>query len=121
MLRQWPVQLNLVHIKAPFWENADVLLLADCVAVAQPELHSKLLAGRSVIMGCPKFDDIQHYLEKLTAILKQNSVRSLTVAVMEVPCCSGLKRVAELAIKGSGKMIPSQNLVVGVKGDIRRT
>lgn len=120
LLRQWPVQLNLVPIKAPFWENADVLLLADCVAVAQPELHTKLLAGRSVIMGCPKFDDIQHYLEKLTEILKQNSVRSLTVAVMEVPCCSGLKRVAELAIEGSGKMIPSQNLVVGVKGDIRR-
>lgn len=119
-LRQWPVQLNLVPVKAPFWENADVLLLADCVAVAQPELHSKLLAGRSVMMGCPKFDDVQHYLEKLTEILKKNNVRSLTVATMEVPCCSGLKRVAELALEASGKMIPSQSLVVGVKGEIRR-
>ena len=119
-LRQRPVQLNLVPIKAPFWNNADLLLLADCVAVAQPDLHTKLLAGRSVIMGCPKFDDVQHYLEKLTEILKNNNVRSLTVATMEVPCCSGLKLIAELAIEASGKMIPSQNLVIGVKGEINR-
>jgi len=119
-LRQWPVQLNLVPIKAPFWNNADLLLLADCVAVAQPDLHVKLLAGRSVIMGCPKFDDVQHYLEKLTEILQKNNVRSLTVATMEVPCCNGLKRIAELAIEASGKMIPSQNLVIGVKGEINR-
>jgi hypothetical protein len=71
-------------------------------------------------MGCPKFDDVQHYQEKLTEILKQNSVRSLTVATMEVPCCSGLKRIAELALESSGKVIPSQKLVVGVKGEINR-
>jgi NAD-dependent dihydropyrimidine dehydrogenase PreA subunit len=119
-LRQWPVQINLVPIKAPFWENADILLLADCVAVAQPKLHSHLIKGRSVMIGCPKFDDVQHYLDKLTQILKQNNVKSLTVAVMEVPCCSGLRRVAELALKASGKMIPSQQLVVGVQGEITR-
>jgi len=90
-LRQWPVQLNLVPIKAPFWNNADLLLMADCVAVAQPELHSKLIDGRSIMVGCPKFDNGQHYVDKLTEILKQNSVRSLTVATMEVPCCSGLR------------------------------
>ena len=119
-LRQWPVQLNLVPIKAPFWNNADVLLMADCVAVAQPELHSKLLDGRSVMMGCPKFDNGREYVEKIAQILKQNNVRSLTVAVMEVPCCGGLQRIAELALQASGKMIPTQTLVVSVKGEISR-
>ena len=119
-LRQWPVQLHLVPIKAPFWNNADLLLMADCVAVAQPELHSKLLNGRSVMIGCPKFDNAQAYVEKLTEILKQNDVRSLTVANMEVPCCSGLRRIAEIALEQSGKMIPTQSLVVSVKGDITR-
>lgn len=119
-LRQWPIQLNLVPIKAPFWNDADLLLMADCVAVAQPELHSKLIAGRSIMVGCPKFDNGQHYVDKLTDILKQNSVRSLTVATMEVPCCSGLRRIAELALQGSGKLIPTQNLVVAVDGGIFR-
>ena len=119
-LRHWPVQLHLVPIKALFWNNADLLLMADCVAVAQPELHQKLLKDRSVMIGCPKFDNAQAYLEKLTQILEQNDVRSLTVANMEVPCCSGLKRIAEIALKQSGKMIPTQNLVVSVKGDITR-
>jgi Pyruvate/2-oxoacid:ferredoxin oxidoreductase delta subunit len=117
-LRHWPVQLHLVPIKAPFWNNADLLLMADCVGVAQPELHNKLLSGRSVMIGCPKFDDAQAYVNKLTEILKQNNVRSLTVANMEVPCCSGLRRIAEIALKQSGKMIPSQSLVVSVKGEI---
>jgi ferredoxin len=119
-LRQWPVQLNLVPIKAPFWNNADILLMADCVAVAQPELHIKLIDGRSVMVGCPKFDDVRGYVDKLTQILKQNNIRSLTVAVMEVPCCSGLKKIAELAFNASGKMIPTQTLMVSVKGEISR-
>ena len=119
-LRHWPVQLHLVPIKAPFWDNADLLLMADCVAVSQPDLHRKLLSGRSVVMGCPKFDNAQAYVEKLTEILKQNDVRSLTVANMEVPCCSGLRRIGEIALEQSGKMIPTQSLVVSVKGDITR-
>jgi ferredoxin len=119
-LRQWPVQLNLVPIKAGFWNNADLLLMADCVAVAQPELHSKLLDGRSVMMGCPKFDNGREYVEKIAHILKQNNVRSLTIAVMEVPCCSGLRRIAELALQASGKMMPTQTLMVSVKGEISR-
>ena len=119
-LRHWPVQLYLVPVKAPFWDNADLLLMADCVAVAQPELHSRLLSGRSVMVGCPKFDDARAYVEKLTQILRQNNVRSLTVANMEVPCCSGLRRVAEIALEQSGKLIPSQSLVVSVKGEITR-
>ena len=119
-LRQWPVQLNLVPIKAPFWNNTDLLLMADCVAVAQPQLHSKLINGRSIMVGCPKFDDAQHFADKLTQILKHNNVRNLTVAVMEVPCCSGLRRIAQLALQGSGKMLPTQNLVVSVDGSISK-
>ncbi|MFW6109395.1 MAG: 4Fe-4S ferredoxin, partial [archaeon] len=117
---QWPVQIHLVPKKAPFWENADLLLMADCVAVALPELHNKLIDGRSVLIGCPKFDNAQKYLDKLTQIIEQNAVRSLTVANMDVPCCSGLRRIAELALESSGKMIPTQNLIIGVKGEIKR-
>ncbi|MFC1802787.1 ATP-binding protein [Thermoproteota archaeon] len=119
-LQQWPIQLNLVPIKAPFWNNADVLLMADCVAVAHPDLHNKLLKGRRVMIGCPKFDNGQHYVDKLTQILKQNDVRSMTVAVMEVPCCRGLNRIVELALRASGKMIPTQNLLISVKGEVQR-
>ena len=119
-LSHWPVQLHLVPIKAPFWNNADLLLMADCVAVAQPELHSKLLSGRSVVMGCPKFDDVSRYIEKLTEILRVNKVRSLTVAHMEVPCCNALNVIAQRALAASGKMILSQRLVVTVDGEISR-
>ncbi len=119
-LRQWPIQLNLVPIRAPYWENADLLIMADCVAVAYPDLHRRLLKGKRVVIGCPKFDDGQAYVEKLAEILRQNEIRSLTVAIMEVPCCGGLGRIAELALQASGKMIPSQRLMVSVNGDIKR-
>lgn len=116
-LRHWPVQLNLVPVKAPFFRDADLLLMADCVAVAYPDLHDRLLRGRSVVVGCPKFDDARAYVGKLTEILRLNDVHSLTVAHMEVPCCSGLDRIAELALKASGKTIPTRRLVVSVKGE----
>jgi Pyruvate/2-oxoacid:ferredoxin oxidoreductase delta subunit len=117
-LGHWPVQLNLVPVKAPFFRDAELLLMADCVAVAHPNLHAGLLKGRTVLIGCPKFDDARGYVTKLSEILRQNPVRSLTVARMEVPCCSGLDRIAELAIESSGKIIPSKGLVVNVKGDV---
>jgi len=119
-LRHWPIQLNLVPIKAPFFMNADLLLFADCTAVAYPALHQRLLEGRTVVMGCPKFDDVKHYIEKLTEILKVNDVRSLTVTHMEVPCCSALNVVARRALDASGKMIPTQRLIVSVGGKIER-
>lgn len=119
-LRHWPVQLNLVPVKAPFFEDTDLLLMADCVAVAHPNLHATLLKGRTVLIGCPKFDDARGYVSKLAEILRLNQVRSLTVAHMEVPCCSGLERIAELALRSSGKMIPTQRLIVSVKGEITR-
>ena len=119
-LRQWPIQLNLVPIKAPYWKDADLLVMADCVAVSYPDLHKTLLKGKRVAIGCPKFDNGQHYLDKLTEILKQNDIRSMTVAIMEVQCCRGLERITEMALKASGKMIPTQNLVVSIKGDVQR-
>jgi len=119
-LRHWPVQLNLVPVKAPFFRDADLLLLADCTAVVYPALHQRLLEGRTVVMGCPKFDEVKHYIEKLAEILKVNDVRSLTVAHMEVPCCSALNVVARRALDASGKMIPTQRLIVSVSGDIER-
>jgi Pyruvate/2-oxoacid:ferredoxin oxidoreductase delta subunit len=119
-LRHWPVQLNLVPVKAPFFRDSDLLLLADCTAVAYPALHQRLLEGRTVVMGCPKFDDVKHYIEKLTEMLKVNDVRSLTVAHMEVPCCSAFNVVARRALDALGKMIPTQRLIVSVGGDIER-
>jgi ferredoxin len=119
-LRHWPIQLNLVPIQAPFFKDADLLVMADCAAVATPALHQRLLKGKSVVIGCPKFDDVNHYVEKLTEILKRNDVRSLTVAHIEVPCCSALNVVAQRALDASGKIIPTQRLIVSVDGDIKR-
>ncbi len=119
-LRHWPIQLNLVPIEAPFFKDADLLLMADCTAAAYPALHQKLLKDRSVVLGCPKFDDVDHYIEKLTEILKRNDLRSLTVAHMEVPCCSALNVIARRALDASGKMIPTQRLIASVDGDIKR-
>ncbi|TRO53958.1 4Fe-4S ferredoxin [Candidatus Bathyarchaeota archaeon] len=119
-LSHWPVQLNLVPVKAPFFNEADLLLMADCVAVAHPNLHVDLLKRKVVLMGCPKFDDAESYVSKLAEILRQNQVRSLTVAHMEVPCCSGMDRIAQQAIRVSGKMISLPRLIVSVEGEVTR-
>jgi NAD-dependent dihydropyrimidine dehydrogenase PreA subunit len=119
-LKQWPVQLNLVPVNAPYWKDADLLVMADCVPVAYPNLHKDLLKGKRVAIGCPKFDNGQHYVDKLTEILKQNPIRSMTVAIMEVPCCRGLDRIAELALQASGKLIPTQRLIISVNGEVHR-
>ena len=117
-LRQWPVQLNLVPLEAPFFDDADLLVMADCVPVAYPNLHASLLPGRTVVIGCPKFDDARGYAEKLGEILKRNDVRSVTVAHMEVPCCSGLNWVVEGAVAASGKQIPVRRHVITVRGEM---
>ncbi len=118
-LRQWPVQLNLLPVQAPFFENSHLLVSADCVPFANADFHSKLLNGKSVVIGCPKLDDIGAYQEKLTEIFKKNNIKSVTVAMMEVPCCHGLYAAVEQAIKDSGKDIPLIKEVVGVNGDIQ--
>jgi len=116
---QWPVQLNLVSVEAPFLENADLLLTADCVPVAYPDFHKNLVPEKRVLLGCPKFDDSRKYAAKLGEILKRNNVKSLTVAHMEVPCCSGLKWIAEKAVKESKKQIALKSCVLGVDGKIK--
>ena len=114
---QWPVKLDLVPPKAPFFENADILLAADCAPVALKNFHD-LMAGKRVIIGCPKFNDARAYATKLTEILKQNNIASITVMHMEVPCCTGLKWAVNKAIEGSGKHVPVKEYEIKVGGDI---
>jgi len=117
MLTQWPVQLMLVPVKAPYFENADLLITADCVAVAYPNYQLELLKDRAVVMGCPKLDDGNYYIEKLGAILSQNNVNSITVAYMEVPCCGGVLRIVQEAIKLSRKSIPVEAIKISITGE----
>jgi ferredoxin len=118
-LRQWPVQLNLLPPQAPFFDNSHLLVAADCVPFANPNFHSKLLNGKSLVIGCPKLDDIGAYQEKLTDIFKNNKIKSVTVAIMEVPCCSGLYSAVQAAVEASGKEIPIIKEVIGVNGEIQ--
>jgi len=120
-LRHWPVQLKLVAATAPYFKDANLLLVADCVPIAMADFHQKFLKGRAVAMGCPKFDDGQAYIEKLGSILRANTIRSLTVAHMEVPCCSALTRIAREAVASSGKAMPFEDVTVGLRGDVVRS
>ncbi len=119
-LTQWPVQLNLVPVKAPYFENSDLLITADCVPFAYPNYHLDLLKGKKVVVGCPKLDDIQHYIEKLTDIVSENNIKSVTVAFMEVPCCGGILRAAEEAVRISGKNIPLHRIKIGISGELTK-
>lgn len=116
-LCQWPVQLHLVPPGAPFLNDADLLLAADCVPFAYADFHRDFLRGRALLIGCPKLDDGQAYLQKLTAILNQNEIRSLTVLHMEVPCCSGLVMMARQAIAASGKNVDLATVRIGIQGE----
>ena len=118
-LTQWPVQLKLVPVNAPYFQDADLLIAADCVPFAYPNFHQDFLKGKVVVVGCPKLDDIQFYKEKLTEIFKTNSIKSVTVPYMEVPCCFGLVKVTEDAIAASGKNIPLKKVKIGIRGDIK--
>ncbi len=118
-LTQWPVQLKLVPIDPPYFQNADLLIAADCVPFAYPDFHQDFLKGKAVVVGCPKLDDIQLYREKLTAIFKANSIKSVTVPYMEVPCCFGLVKATEEAIEASGKPIPLKKVKIGIRGEIK--
>ena len=117
-LKQWPVQLTLVPVNAPYFDGADLLITADCVAIAYPNYHLEMLKGKSVVMGCPKLDDGKNYVEKLSAIFKGNDLNSITVAYMEVPCCFGMVKMVEEALRRSGKNIPVKAVQIGIKGEI---
>jgi len=119
-LSHWPVQLRLVASTSSYFADADLLLVADCVPVAMADFHQRFLKGRSVAMGCPKLDDAQYYVEKLADILRANTIRSLTVVHMQVPCCSGLTRVAQLALSQAGKDLPAEDVTIGLRGEVLR-
>jgi NAD-dependent dihydropyrimidine dehydrogenase PreA subunit len=118
-LRQWPVQLHLVPPVAPYFRNADLFLAADCVPFAYANFHQEFLKGknRAIAVGCPKLDDAQVYVEKLTQIITIAKPKSITVVNMEVPCCFGLGRIVQLAVEQSGQDVPCKTVTISIKGD----
>jgi hypothetical protein len=104
---------------APYFQNADLILVADCVPFAYPNFHHDFLKGKAIAIGCPKLDDIGAYVNKLTQILKSSDIKSLKVMFMEVPCCYGLVHVAQEALRKSGKDIPFETVTIGIKGEIK--
>jgi len=116
MLSHWPVQLTLVPPTAPFLQGADLVLAADCVPFAYAGFHQDFLRNHSLLVACPKLDDFQAHLDKLTDILSHSQVKSLTVVHMEVPCCSGLVYMVKQAMRLSGKDIPFKEVTIGIKG-----
>jgi ferredoxin len=117
-LRQWPVQIKLVPANAPYFDGANLLIAADCAAYARASFHSEFIRGKITLIGCPKLDGVD-YSEKLTEIITNNNVKSLTVVRMEVPCCGGIEQAAITALKGSGKFIPWRVVTFGTDGGIR--
>ncbi len=118
-LRHWPVQLALLPVGGAMWAGADVLLAADCVAVAMPDFQ-RLLAGKTVAVACPKLDDVAVYVQKLAKILAANDIRSITVAHIEVPCCFGLVRIVRAAMEQAGRTdIPVHDVTVGIDGRVQ--
>lgn len=119
-LGQWPVQLTLVPPNAPYFQDADLLITADCVPVAYAGYHQDFLAGKAVVMGCPKQPDAgQAYIDRLTAIFRTSTIKSITVLAMEVPCCGGIITAAKQALAASGKQIPLKVVTIGIRGDIK--
>ena len=116
-LNQWPVQIKLVPQNAPYFNKANLLVAADCAAYAYGNFHNKYMKNRITIIGCPKLDE-GDYSEKLTAILKQNDIKSVTVARMEVPCCSGIENAVKTALRNCGKLIPWQIVIISTDGKI---
>jgi ferredoxin len=116
-LNQWPVQIQLVPVNAPYFENASLLIAADCGAYAYANFHAEFMRGKITIIGCPKLDDVD-YTEKLAAIIKTNSIKSLTIVRMEVPCCAGIANAAVEALKQSGKMIPWRIVTLSTDGRV---
>jgi len=116
-LNQWPVQIKLLPTQAPFYDGAKLLIAADCTAYAYANMHEDFMKGKITLIGCPKLDMVD-YTEKLTEIIKNNDIKSITIVRMEVPCCGGLQRAAENALRNSGKFIPWQVVTITRDGQI---
>lgn len=118
-LRQWPVQLHLVSPMAPYFQKADVLLSADCVGFSLGDFHKDFLAGKSLAIACPKLDDGQdEYVDKITSLIDDAQINTLTVMIMQVPCCGGLTAIASQGAAKAKRKIPIKNIVVSLQGDI---
>jgi Pyruvate/2-oxoacid:ferredoxin oxidoreductase delta subunit len=117
-ITQWPIQLHLVSPAAPYFHNADLLVAADCTAFALGSFHSELLKGRKLVIACPKLDETGPYVDKLAALIRDAELKSLTIAIMTVPCCTGLERMTETAVTVSGVDIPVHTVIVGIDGQI---
>lgn len=116
-LGNWPVQIMLVPPKAPYLDGADLLIAADCAPFAYGDFHRRFLEGKTLLVGCPKLDDTDIYLDKLTAIFRENDISSIGVVYMEVPCCGGLVHLVKAALEKSGRRIPTILYRIGIKGD----
>jgi len=116
-LSQWPIQLSLVPLNAPFFKNANLVIAADCVGFAYPNFHSDFLKERKLIIGCPKLDDAQFYQKKLELMFKELQPKSVTVVNMEVPCCFGLYKIVKEALASSGRNVSLKQEIIGVKGN----
>jgi hypothetical protein len=116
-LNQWPCQIKLLPTQAPFFDGAKLLIAADCTAYAYANMHEDFMRGKITVIGCPKLDAVD-YSEKLTMIIRDNDVKSVTIVRMDVPCCGALQRAAETALKGSGKFIPLQVVTISRDGRI---
>ena len=117
-LTHWPVQIKLAPINAPYFSGADLLIAADCAAYAYGNFHGKFMKDKLTLIGCPKLDMVD-YSEKLTEIIRNNDIRSITVARMEVPCCGGIEFAAKQALANSGKDIPIDIITIGINGDLK--
>jgi Fe-S-cluster-containing hydrogenase component 2 len=117
-LSHWPVQIRLIPASAPFLENSDVLVAADCTAVSYARMHPDFIQGRVVMMGCPKFDDAGMYVDRFRDILEKGKLRSLTVLIMEVPCCSAMLQIVKKARDEAGSQVPVRQVVVSTRGQI---
>jgi len=117
-LAQWPVQLHLVPVTAPYFRDADLLITADCVPFAYADYHRDFLAGKAVVIGCPKLDDNGAYTQKLTELFRVSGIRSITVLRMEVPCCGGIVMAARQALAASGMEIPFREVTISIRGEV---
>ena len=117
-LSQWPIQLHLISPSAPYFNESDLLIAADCTAFSLGSFHSDLLKGKKLMIACPKLDNTQPYVQKLAELIKNNTIFSLTVAIMTVPCCSGLMHIINEAVALSGKSIAVKKIIVGIDGEI---
>jgi ferredoxin len=117
-LTHWPVQIRLIPPTAPFLKGADLLVVADCVPVAFPSLHHDFMEGKAVMVGCPKFDDAQVYIDKFAAIFETAGIKRVTTVVMEVPCCSGLPMIVKKGMEKAGVNVPSRQVTISTRGEI---